>query len=63
MVPADGEVPTVRLLVATAVPQLPVTEYDIVAEPEATPVTAPVELTEATDGADELQAPPVIVLL
>lgn len=63
MVPADGAEPIVTVRVAVAVPQLPVTKYDIIAEPEATPVTSPAEVTEATDGADELHTPPLIVLL
>jgi hypothetical protein len=62
MVPAEGAALTVIVCVAVAVPPLPETVYEIVAEPGAIPVTTPVELTEAIPVADELQTPPVTVL-
>jgi hypothetical protein len=65
-VPALGGAVTVTVRVAVASAQLPVpvTVYVIVAIPAATPVTTPVdELIVATALADELQVPPVDVVV
>jgi hypothetical protein len=58
MTPAEEAALTVISRVVVAAPQLPVTEYDIVAVPAAMPVTMPDALTEATDE-DELHVPPL----
>jgi hypothetical protein len=65
IVPAEGTVVfTVTTPVATPVPQLPDTVYDIVAVPAVTPVTTPVlPTTPATDVFDEDHVPPLTVLL
>jgi len=56
--PADGDAFTVIVLVAEAVPQVPVIEYSMVSTPAATPLTTP----PATDAVAllALQVPPVI---
>ena len=58
IVPADGSGLTVIAAVATAVPQLFVTEYDIVAVPAVPPVTTPA-LTAAIVELLLVQAPPL----
>ena len=57
IVPAFGIEFTVTVFVAFAVPQLLVTEYDIVAVPAAKPVTTPRELIAAVVVLDELHTP------
>ncbi len=54
---ADGSGLTVTTVVIVALPQLPLTEYDMVAVPDAMPVTIPVDATVAIPVADELHAP------
>jgi hypothetical protein len=56
--PDAGEVTIVTTVVVYAVPQLLVNEYDIVAEPAATPVTTPPAVTVAFAVFELLQAPP-----
>jgi hypothetical protein len=63
MVPASGSGLTVTICVATAVPQLFVTVYDIVAVPADTPVTTPLVLTVAIPEAPVLHVPPLTELL
>jgi hypothetical protein len=57
-VPATGAEPTVIARVAVAVPHAPVIVYDILAEPEATPVTTPELVTLAIEDDDVLHVPP-----
>lgn len=57
--PAWGRGFTVTTSVATAVPQLLVTEYDITALPLLTPPTTPEEFTVATDVLPLVHTPPV----
>jgi hypothetical protein len=64
IVPAFGEGLTVTTIVAAAVPQLLVTEYDIVVVPAVTPVTIPEdEPIVAIAGVTEDHTPPVVALL
>ena len=63
MPPIAGILLTVTTRVAAAVPQLLVTEYDIVAVPVDTPVTRPVASTAALAGVDEVHTPPLTALL
>lgn len=58
ILPAEGAALTVIDLVATAVPQIPVTEYEIVTVPAATGITIPPVLTVANDGLLLVQVPP-----
>lgn len=58
MVPAEAAL-TLTVSVAVAVPQKLLTVYNIVAVPEAIPVTTPEPLTSAMPGALLLQTPPV----
>ena len=58
--PAFGNGLTVTAVVATAVPQLLVTEYDTFTLPAATPVTIPAELTVAIELLLLLHTPPVV---
>jgi hypothetical protein len=61
--PASGSGFTVTTLVPVAVPQLLVTEYDMVATPPAKPLTIPVDApTDATVGLPLFHEPPEIVL-
>jgi len=57
MVPALGSGLTVTTVVETALPQLLLAVNDIVAVPEATPVTTPLVFTVAVAGEDELHEP------
>jgi hypothetical protein len=57
--PAEGAALTVILRVAVTAPQLPVTVYDIVAVPAATPVATPDALMVATHAGEALQVPPI----
>lgn len=63
IVPADGVVDTLTVVVALAEPHALVTVYDIVTEPTATPVTTPVLLIVAIEGLLLLQVPPVTALI
>jgi hypothetical protein len=60
IVPASGKGLTVIDLVATAVPQLEVTEYDIIAVPALTPVITPEASTVAIVLSLLLQVPPLM---
>jgi len=60
-VPAVGSGLTVMVRVATTVPHVLVTEYDITAVPASNPVTTPLLLTEAMVGTALLHVPPVTV--
>lgn len=59
IVPAAGNEFTEMIAVAYTVPQPFVTPYEIVAVPNATPVTIPVDPTEAVDGAPLVHVPPL----
>ncbi len=63
MLPAAGNRLTVTTVVATAVPQLLVTAYDIIEVPAAMPVTTPVALMVATPVETELHTPPATASL
>lgn len=58
IVPADAVLVTVIGEVATPVPQVPVTAYEITAEPTETPNTVPVVLTDATEELLDVHTPP-----
>jgi hypothetical protein len=60
MAPASGNGFTVTFTIALTVPQPFVTEYDIGAVPEDTPVTTPVEPTVAANILPLLHTPPVV---
>ena len=57
IVPAAGSGFTVTTMVERAVPQLLVVVKDIVAVPALTPLTTPLELTDAVAGEEELHEP------
>ncbi len=63
MVPALGAGFTVTIVVADAVPQPLVTVYEIIAVPDETPVTTPVDPTVATPVVPELHEPPLPLVL
>ena len=56
----EGKVPTVKVVVAVAEPQAPVTEYEIIEAPSDMAVTAPVLPIVATAGLLLLHVPPLV---
>jgi len=62
IVPAAGAALTVTMCVAATLPQVPVDVNEIIAVPEAMPVTVPVVLTVALAGALLLHTPPLTEL-
>jgi hypothetical protein len=61
IVPAVAAPVTVTVAVADVVPQVLVTEYEMIAVPTATPRTAPVAMfTDDTEGLLLLQLPPAV---
>ncbi len=56
-------VPGEEITETMVVARHPETTYEIVEVPVVTPVTQPVEITDAFAGAEELHAPPVVALV